>query len=480
MGNTKKTDSDGVTGQQPLPVARDYVAEVQQRAQQLAATERAANARRSEAERQKLDVQEQMARLRAEAVHARRLAEQIETVSLQDRPSPETQLMAHSSKPEQGREQARTGSAPHARGGRLAFNPLHPSMELPPEHLIRLLSLETKKTRSSEARHAKRTDHKPARQAVRQAEAMPVEVPPRPIRPRRSHAAAAHTQPRMRRKSWLLPAITVGVLLGLGASGYFFWKQPAPVPGQDTRASGLRDAPATQPRAAQPIPPAGTKHPAQPTPHSLAQKPAIDGGTSTPAGILQQDRNSQTRVDRGKDPSRQAATEAERLRLHAEAEQRFAERLRQTTAPPSDGDAAGAAHEPALPSGAPDKDQSPYQEDVTPDAGPIVEADGTADTAIGSALQEPEKMEAYRPAAEAAAAPVEASQPVRELQPPAAVEIPTPDSIHAAPTPAANTASQQPTLSADSAALDNAPVDAGQDQRAGEGEPAADASGDLF
>jgi hypothetical protein len=42
-----------------------------------------------------------------------------------------------------------------AAGGKAHFNPLHPSMELPPEQLIRLLSVESKKTRrrSSQSPH---------------------------------------------------------------------------------------------------------------------------------------------------------------------------------------------------------------------------------------------------------------------------------------------------------------------------------------
>jgi hypothetical protein len=48
----------------------------------------------------------------------------------------------HSLHPQPG-----TNNKPAAGRGALAFNPLHPSMELPPEQLIRLLGMESKKTR---------------------------------------------------------------------------------------------------------------------------------------------------------------------------------------------------------------------------------------------------------------------------------------------------------------------------------------------
>ena len=198
MRNSKKTGSNTPTQRQLLPVARDYVAEVQQRAEQLAeATGNPPPQTDSTSERpQRRRVQEQMAQLRSEAVLARRLAEQIETVSLHEGPSQGTQAMKHTSKTDSGpsRPQTKGGAnPPTGGGGRLAFNPLHPSMELPPEQLIRLLSLETKKTRKKEAHQPRKAKQKPVQNSTHADDSPPAEPSPPRMRAHRSYAAAAFT-----------------------------------------------------------------------------------------------------------------------------------------------------------------------------------------------------------------------------------------------------------------------------------------------
>lgn len=354
MRNTKKTGSDTLRQQQAIPVERDYVAEVQQRAEEQAETagDSAAQTDSTGTSGQNRRVQEEMARLRSEAIQARRLAEQIETVSLQDRPSQGTNSMANSSKQDSGTDQRPEKSARDtapAGAHRLAFNPLHPSMELPPEQLIRLLGLETKKTRKEDARQSPKRGQEPVRRSAIPDQAKPREQLPPPIRPQRSHAAAAHSHTRSHnsRSSLFLPAMAVGILAGLAASGYFFWNQGAPVASDKNTASAVSEPRPGTPRPEQPATSSAAQPPKKGSPESVTRKPAAEPGKPAGGGNVKRAAPPEPRVTSAGDPSRQAAAEAERRRLRAEAEQRFADRLRQSKLKAAPSSAAPASDTPA-------------------------------------------------------------------------------------------------------------------------------------
>ena len=140
---------------QPQPIDRAFAAEVRRRAEKLAEPveilmENGAglhNRQRQQAERL-------MAELRSEAVRARRLAEHIENLSQETAAYKHKwkHTMTDSTIVDPGhkqRLQRRTDDKLASSGSQLNFNPLHPSMELPPEQLIRLLGMEGKKIRKS-------------------------------------------------------------------------------------------------------------------------------------------------------------------------------------------------------------------------------------------------------------------------------------------------------------------------------------------
>ncbi len=369
MGNTRKTNSDSVRQPQALPVERDYVAEVQQRAERLAETagNAAAQAERTGTSRQDRQVQEDMARLRSEAIHAHRLAEQTEMLAHQNRPSQGTQRMAQTSKQDSGTGRRPVPSArptPAPGANRMAFNPLHPSMELPPEQLIRLLGLETKKTRKKDARQvpkpgsepvqlsASRGDAKPAEQlSASRDDTKPAEQLPPPIRAHRSRAASAYSRSRKRRSNLLLPAMAVGILTGLAASGYLFWYQAEPLASAPNTASAV-SAPAQKPPRPDDVATSrATQIPKNTSPDAPTRKSAAEPATPTVAGTVKRAAPTESTVTDANDPAWQA--EAERQRLRAEAEQRFAERLRQSGSRP-------APASPAPVSDAPDPAKAEY------------------------------------------------------------------------------------------------------------------------
>ena len=370
MGNNRKTGSDILRQPQAFPIERDYVAEVQQRAKQLAETaaDSAAQTDRSGSRLQYGHVQEEMARLRSQAIQARRLEEQIEMVSLKNQPSQGTQDMVQTSQQDSEtsrRTEKSTGQNAPAKGKRTAFNPLHPSMELPPEHLIRLLGLETKKTRKKPARQApKRTQTPVPRSASGTDAELAPQLPP-PIRPQRSRAAAAQTRAKKSRSSLLLPAIGVGVLAGVAASGYFFWYQDSPVVATEPTASAV-SAPERKP----PRPDELATLRAGPTskpglPEAVPSEPAAKPATPTAAGTVHRTAPPASLASGAKDATWRAAAEAERQRLRTEAEQRFAERLRQDGAGPAP-TAAGPARVGANPAPA----QPEYPSDAKPETAP--------------------------------------------------------------------------------------------------------------
>ncbi|MGD8843623.1 MAG: hypothetical protein PVJ83_09130, partial [Gammaproteobacteria bacterium] len=89
------------------------------------------------------------------------------------------------------KQQASKGSSnePRTRGSHMNFNPLHPSMELPPEQLIRLLGMEGKKSRKKSKTAVR--PRKPVRPPV---EELPAIIPERSTpAPARSRTPTRHT-----------------------------------------------------------------------------------------------------------------------------------------------------------------------------------------------------------------------------------------------------------------------------------------------
>lgn len=243
------------SGTDRLGVGRDYVEEVQRHAAELSEaveTNRDNDSGGDFADHRQQKIQQQMARLRKEALRARRLAEQIHNLPQDGTAKKRNPVMNDSSLVEPGRAR-RVSDKPRASGSQSSFNPLHPSMELPPEQLIRLLGLEGKKTR----KHPKRAataggTTAPAKEMSPPKELAPEASPvstwslpddmvpasrkratksansggnPTPRKPRRAHASDTVFQEH--RNGLLLPAATIGVLAGLAVAAYLFWGRPS-------------------------------------------------------------------------------------------------------------------------------------------------------------------------------------------------------------------------------------------------------------
>ena len=245
--------------------------------------------------------------------------------------------------------------------GALAFNPLHPSMELPPEQLIRLLGMESKKTRkhlkmrhSSNQKKSRRTideqktqpspDHQDARCATdehtpqdpqqshhvadqqkthrppppnqgaqkkttdRQQRPKPQQVAPpsHPMEYERNQPAAFDK----RGPGWLLPALVTGLVAGVTISASLFWYQSPPTAKQKAPAAVVSSEPQNR------------RPPKQQPNNQRVKRKAAPGGTKT-ATLPAPAKATRT----GNDANRQAALKAEQSRLRKAAEQRLTERL---------------------------------------------------------------------------------------------------------------------------------------------------------
>ena len=261
-----------------------------------------------------------MAGLRSEALQARRLAENIENLP-RDATAQQRKwkpVMTDTNIVDPGHAQRlkrRASDKPAPGGSQMSFNPLHPSMELPPEQLIRLLGMESKKIRKVR-KNRKAAQSAPAapatkveRQAKPQQEAPAAAVTPqKKSRPRRSSLQYEDSQSPMfdsDRRSLLVPALLVGVVAGISVSAYLLWSQPVPVAQQEPVAATASPAPKVQ---------AATK--------PLNRKPAAKPAASTPAPAMSIQEQAQWQID----------IQTETRRLRNAAEQRFAERTMQLEA----------------------------------------------------------------------------------------------------------------------------------------------------
>jgi len=308
---------------------------------------------RRKATQQREQAEREMAALRAKTVQARRLAGQIENLHQQPIPAKRKGRIMSTTIADPGQAQRmarRTSDTPSPAGGQLNFNPLHPSMELPPEQLIRLLGLEhktkrrkkkTKKTRAVNARINHETEDTPASESVKLS--LPETTPACAERERDMVAAPfGDSQKRL-----IVPALIVGAVAGIAISAYLFWgssEDIAPVAKQSAPAAEIKKAVRPLPKPVKPVP---------------AAAPAATPATRQ--GLIQRDKVVP-----------QFKIEAEEKRLRIEAEQRYSERVteQETVLPPYPliDDIPGPA---SLTAEYPESTDKPLELPVTPNEAPV-------------------------------------------------------------------------------------------------------------
>ncbi|HHJ14174.1 MAG TPA: hypothetical protein ENJ79_07315 [Gammaproteobacteria bacterium] len=208
-------------------------------------------------QQEQIRAERQMARLRADAVQAHRLAGRIPDLA---HPTHRGKRMSDPvSIP------TRRKTDPPAPGGsQLRFNPLHPSMELPPEQLIRLLGLADKKRKRRRQPRSRQKDRSESQRTppytdqnkgATSARAGTVQATTRGAERERDTVPPAIFG-ESRWKPVLRPAIIGGIVLGVAASLYLFW-------GHDTRGPIIVETPAPPSAPARTVqkpahPPAGT------------------------------------------------------------------------------------------------------------------------------------------------------------------------------------------------------------------------------
>lgn len=264
------------------------------------------------------DFQRHMAQLRSETIQARRLAEHILNLSREGMTQPRRAVMTDvlSIDPVCA---DRASSKSRASGNQLNFNPLHPSMELPPEQLIRLLGMEGKPARRQ---HTPRPIKAPAVSAGKPehreisaltADSFSICASPEdglPATRKRSAGAGVKTPRDKIRRTALLPsAIVVSVLAGLGLSFYVFWWSPPAGQSPVTQAPETTGAPVAKAvlssgKTAVPATPSAALVTSPPTERQLPR--AVDG------------------------PQWRAAVAVQEQRLRNAAEARFREDLQNT------------------------------------------------------------------------------------------------------------------------------------------------------
>ncbi len=185
---------------------------------------------RRKAFRQREQAEKEMAALRAEAMQARRLATYIENLHQPAKVQRKGRIM-DTTIADPGQAQRilrRTGNAPSPGSVQLSFNPLHPSMELPPEQLIRLLGLENKTKR----RRKKRSPVTTPKLSLPQ-------TPPARAERERDRVAPPFAEPR---RGLVVPSLIAGAVAGIAISAYLILSGEADVAPPVTQA-----APAVKP-----------------------------------------------------------------------------------------------------------------------------------------------------------------------------------------------------------------------------------------
>ncbi|HED18144.1 MAG TPA: hypothetical protein ENI74_01405 [Gammaproteobacteria bacterium] len=267
------------------------------------------------------------------------------------------------------RQQRRTGDKPGPRGNRLNFNPLHPSMELPPEQLIRLLGMESKKIRKSRKTRAvpKQAPAAALKTADTERDCTPPSAKPRPqaVSPVDRSVQYEHCEPPQvfgsERSGLLVPSLLVGLVAGVVVSGYLFWSRPAQ---QKTPAPAIVKQ--AQPKQSQ---------------RQLVER------TTTPTATEQ-------KMSAQENTAWRATIKAREQRLRTAAEQRLSERMSQTQQLPQPTVLQAAPVNDALPVTAPEPAYAPELIE-TPPTEPVPAALGLQD-----AQEESPAIEAIQPDAE--------------------------------------------------------------------------------
>lgn len=307
------------------------------------------------------EIQQQLAQLRSEAVQARRLAEQISNLSRTATGYKRQPAMNDTSTINQGKTQGanrRVSDKSRSTGSQSKFNPLHPSMELPPEQLIRLLGLEEKMSRKKQktapaeevkpviqtaAAEAAAPAARPTRRSTTEKSLPKLEVPTDHHMYRKRRHTRRDTSPFLRQRTNLLSrAIGFGTVAGIAVSAYLFWWQPAaehhrsaPVAKTTATPDGT-PKPKTLPQAVAPIT-AKTQSPAPPTPAAAA--PILPPAKASV-------KRESAPVD---DPRWQAVVEAQEQRLRDAAEQRLRERIQTGSLPATGGTTIAPPPEDVVP-----------------------------------------------------------------------------------------------------------------------------------
>jgi hypothetical protein len=262
-------------------------------------------------QRQK-EIQQQLAQLRSEAVQARRLAEHIHNLSHEATAQKRRSVMSDTPAVHKGQEEQlgrRVSDSARATGSQSRFNPLHPSMDLPPEQLIRLLGLEDKMARKHHRSAAPQATKSsvPAAAPVGADRTSPVpesdfprlQVPVEHRKRPQRHTDAEVFGQRSNRK-WMLAGIGIA---GIAAAGLFWW-QPATEPAHPNPTF----APPTP--VSSPAPAAEVQRPTATLPAPETQAPAAP---ADPAAV--------------DNAEWEAAVASQEQRLRAAAAQRLHERM---------------------------------------------------------------------------------------------------------------------------------------------------------
>lgn len=319
----KKTGKIPAGAPEGKPVRRDYVEEIRKRAEKLGNT-RAGDNRPVTGDdfgrRQQEQIEKHMARLRSETVRARHLAQNIDNLSQdvavrkRNRAMTDTPIVAPG---QNQRQQRRNSDKPRASTKTSAFNPLHPSMELPPEELIRLLGLESKKLRKERKKSGRSAQSKRTKQSTPTVtpedglETLTSQHPDTdtatPVEKRQPDTRTPSTRRRRQsmetpvfgeqRRNLLIPAVAIGLVAGIALSAYLFWMKPA------SEQAAVDTTPGK--------PVAVNKRPATPAERKAPVNQVKRKATPAP-------------ID---DPAWQATIRAQEKRLRADAEKRFKERM---------------------------------------------------------------------------------------------------------------------------------------------------------
>ncbi|GEM_PF-1459168 len=316
----RKRKQAGTTARPAQPIHRSHAEKVRRRAEALTEPVDVRDENRDHVrDRQRQQTERQMAKLRSDAVQARRLAEHIENLSQGTAAYKRKRkhAMTDSTIVDPGhaqRLQRRAQDRSASGGKQMNFNPLHPSMELPPEQLIRLLGMESKKIRKSRTRKPR----PPA--SLKQTGTPQTEAAdePKTRLPETEKAAEQTLSPVNRsiqyerceapqafdngRSGLLVPALVAGAVAGMVISGYLFWLQPAATEAQKAPVSVSTDRPAQAQTGSKPV-----THTTAPATSAAKEKKM----------------NAQERADW------QAAIQAREQQLHSAAKQRLDEDIAQ-------------------------------------------------------------------------------------------------------------------------------------------------------